>query len=205
MVLESGSHGEAEELRASRERLVLAADAELRRIERELHEGVQQHLVALAVKLQLAEASSGSDPEAVKILLEEMRGDVAEALDEAARLAQRIHAPLELGGLAAALRAAAASAGTPATVKVDGDGTYPDEIARTVHLCWLEALELAGEAGAAIGVREEGGRLVFEISAAAGRETGYDALRDRAEALGGRLTMERDAAGGLRVSGSLPL
>src|SRR4029079_12880321 len=79
------------ELRASRVRLVLAADADRSEIEGDLHDKVQQHLVALAVKLQLAGPLADANPAAAKALLEEMGRDVQQALDEAARLAQRIH------------------------------------------------------------------------------------------------------------------
>ena len=205
---------EVAELRASRARLILAADADCRRIERDLHEGAQQHLVALAVNLQLAGPLVDADPAAAKALLEEMERDVQQALDEAAWLAQRIYPPLlEAGGLAAALRSAAVSAGIPASVNVAAGSTYAPEIARTVYLCWLEALENAGgEAPATVTVREENGALVFEfvetgaqLAAAGECSTRLDRLRDRVEALGGRLTVESDAGRGTRVYGSLPL
>jgi signal transduction histidine kinase len=197
---------EVAELRASRARLILAADADCRKIERDLHEGAQQHLVALAVKLQLAGPLVDADPAAATALLEEMERDVQEALGEAARLAQRIYPQLlEPGGLAAALRAAAVSAGVPASVQVAADSTYAPEIARTVYLCWLEALGHAGGEGrATVTVREEDGVLTFEL--AAGESSArLDGLRDRVAALGGRLTVESDAGRGTRVSGSLPL
>jgi signal transduction histidine kinase len=186
-------------------RVVLASDADRRRLERELHGGVQQLLVALAVKLQLAESLAGADPAAASGLLRELRRDVEEALDEARRLAERIHAPLELGGLAVALRAAAVSGGVSATVEVAGGSTYPDEIARTVFLCWLEALDAAEGEEPAIQVGETDGRVSFELSASTGARVGLERLRDRAEALGGSLELEAVPAGGLRVSGSLPL
>ena len=202
---EPESHPEVEELRASRARLVHAADGDRRRLERELHEGVQQHLVALAVELQLAESMSGSDPTAAASRLEEMRRDVEEALDETRRLAERIHAPLELGGLAVALRAAAASAGTPATVDVDVGSGCPDVVARTVYLCWLEALDAATGGEPTIRVRCDDGIVTFELSAGAAARTGLQGLRDRAEALGGSLELHAGASGGVRASGSLPL
>ena len=99
---------EVTELRASRKRLVLAADTDRRIIERDLHEGVQQHLVALAVNLQLAGGLVDADPAAAKALLEEMGRDVQQALDETAKLAQRIYpALIEARGFAATLRSAA--------------------------------------------------------------------------------------------------
>jgi signal transduction histidine kinase len=200
---------EVAELRASRERLVLAADADRRRIERELHEGVQQQLVALAVNLQLADPLVDADPAAAKALLEEMGRDVQQALDETAKLAERIYPPLlERGGLAAALRAAAVRAGVPASVEVEAGLTYLPELARTVYLCWLEALEHPGaEARANITVREEEGALAFAIVEDSGRSAsaGLERLRERVEALGGRLTIRPEPGGGTRVFGSLPL
>jgi signal transduction histidine kinase len=204
------------ELRASRERLVLATDADRRGIERELHESVQQHLVALAVNLQLVGPLVDANPAAAKGLLDQMGRDVQHALDETAQLAQRIYPPLlEMGSLSAGLRAAAVTAGVPASVEVAAGSSYPPEFARTVYLCWLEALEHAVgvEARATITVREENGALAFEVvedatrsvPAAARSGAGFERLRDRVEALGGRLTMRSEPGRSTRVSGSLPL
>jgi signal transduction histidine kinase len=199
---------EVEKLAASRERLVLAADVDRRAIERDLHDGVQQHLIALAVNLQLAGPLTKDDPAAAKALIDEMKRDVQQALDDVAQLAHRIYpALLEAGGLAAALRALAVSAGIPATVDVAGGSVYPPEIARTVCLCWLEALDGArGESRARITVGEEEGVLVFEVVTDGARsEGGFDRLRDRSEALGGRMTVRSEPGAVTRVSGSLPL
>jgi signal transduction histidine kinase len=200
---------EVAELRASRRRLVLAADADRRMIERELHERVQQHLVALAVNLQLVEQSADSDPAATKALLAEMGRDVQRALDESAQLAQRIYPPLlAAGGLAAALRAAAAVAGIRASLEVPAGGaSYPPEIAEAVYWCCLEALEHAGAgAQATVTVRDEDGAVAFEVFQDRSRSgAGLDRLRDRVEAMGGRLTIRSDAGRGTRISGSLPL
>jgi signal transduction histidine kinase len=126
-------HHELAELRASRKRLVLAADADRRRIERELHETVQQLLVALAVNLQLAGTLADDDPAAAKAILNEMARDVQQALDETAQLAQRIYPPLlEAGGLAAALRSAVVSAGIRASLDVTGGASYPPEVAGAI-------------------------------------------------------------------------
>jgi signal transduction histidine kinase len=194
-------------LRASRTRLLLASDADRRAIEGELHDSVQQHLVALAVKLQLAGPVIDSNPGSAKALLEEMARDVQEALDEAARLAQRIYPQLlEAGGLAAALRSAAVSAGVPASVDVKAGSTYAPEILQTVYLCWVEALEHArGDARAMATVGEEKGALRFEFPMAGGEWTGLEGLRDRVEALGGRLTVGSHPGRGTYVSGSLPV
>lgn len=197
---------EVEELRAARRRLVLAADDDRRRIERELHGGVQQHLVALAVRLQLVESALESDPAAGKALLEEIGRDVQDAVDEAARLAQRIYVPLLELGLAAALRAAAVGAGVPASVEVRVGSSCQPEALNTVYACWLEALEHSDDSEPAISVREDAGALVFDVVRGAGPNAELDALRDRIEALGGALTIRTEAGGRrVRVSGSLPL
>jgi signal transduction histidine kinase len=204
---------EVADLRASRERVVLGADAERRSIERDLHDGMQQHLVALAVKLQLAGRLAETDPGAARALIEEMAGDVQQALDESARLAQRIYPPLlEPGGLAAALRVAVVNSGIPASVEVATGASYPLEIARTVYLCCLEALEHVG-AGATVTVRDDEHAVVFEVAGESERITGaappsgveFERLRDRVEALGGALTVRSEPGAGTSVSGSLTL
>jgi signal transduction histidine kinase len=176
-------------------------------LERVLHDGVQQHLVALSVNLQLAK-SLAADPTAARALLEEMEADVQHALDEAAQLAQRIYAPLlEVGGLAAALRSAAVSANVPASIDVSGGSRYQPEVARTIFLCWLETLENhEGEAQAVISVREGDDALTFEIASSAARsEAGFVRLRDRVEAVGGRLTIRSERGTETRVAVALPL
>jgi signal transduction histidine kinase len=204
---------EVAELRASRRRLAVAADADRRTIERELHNGPQQRLVALAVNLQLARDLVGRDPIAATALLDEMGRGVAQALEETAKLAERVYPPLlESGGLGAALRAAAASTGVRARIEVRSvEGTSP-EIAGAVYFCCLEVLERVG-AGArvAIDVRTEDGALVFEVvqdqpgSAMSRADGERELLGDGIEALGGRLSIESEPGSGLRVSGSLPL
>jgi signal transduction histidine kinase len=176
---------------------------------------VQQHLVALAVNLQLAGTLADADPAAAKTLLQEMGRDVQQALDETAQLAQRIYPPLpEAAGLAAALRSAAASAGIPVRVDVSAGASYPPEVVGTVYSCCLEVLEHAG-AGTRVSVtvRDEEGALAFEVitegacSAAAPPrpDAELDRLRDRIEALGGRLTIRSEPGRSTRVAGSLPL
>lgn len=191
-----------EELRASRRRLVLAADADRRALERELHDGVQQQLVALAVNLQLAAKSLP----AAKTLLDELGRDVQQALDQAARLAQRLYPPLvDAGGLAAALRSAAVSAGVRITLDVTAGASQPPEIAAAVYWCCLDLLEHAG-AQATLSVRDENGAVVFElVEDGSGSAARVELARDRVEALGGRLTVRTEPGGGTRISGSLPL
>ena len=190
-------------LRASRERLVLAADAESRRIERELHKGVLQKLVALSMALQQASQLAPTDL-TLKARLEEIAQDVQRALDETAALAERIDAPmLEVPGrLAVALRAAATAGGVPASVDVAVNSELPHEVARTVLLAWFDALEDRDRPmKPTIVVREDVRVLAFEVASGASLER----LRDRVEALGGKMSVEPMPDGGWRVSGSLPL
>lgn len=209
---------EIAELRASRERLVLGAYADRRRIERELHESVRQHLVALAVNLQRVGMRMDADPAAAKELLEDMEGDVQQALDETAGLAERIYPQLlNARGLAAALRSAAVRAGVHVSLDVRAAAGRPPEVAATVYLCCLEALEHVGAGTLArVTVRDEEGAVGFEVvevvedcapsaAAAAGSDAALDRLRDRVEALGGRLTIRSEHGRGILVSGSLPL
>ena len=134
-----------------------------------------------------------------------MARDVQQALDDTAQLAQWIYPPLlEAGGLAVALRSAAVTAGIPASVDIAAGSSYPPDVARTIYMCWLEALEHAGgETPATVTVREEAGSLTFEVvEDAALSAARLDRLRDRVEALGGRLTSGPEPG---RISGSLPL
>jgi signal transduction histidine kinase len=198
---------EIEQLRASRRRLVLGADAARRDIERALHTGVQQHLVALAVNLQLAAELLDRDPAAARTLLEEMGRDVQRALDETARLASRIYPQLlELRGLAAELRSAAVSAGIRASVDVTVAGGHRPEIGAAVYLCCLAALEHVGAGtDATVAVRTRDGALTFEVFADNDyADAGLELLRDRVEALGGQLTIRSEPGRGTHVSGSIP-
>ncbi len=180
-----------------------AADADRRSIERELHSGVQQHLVALAMRLQLAQSALDANPTTARELLKELSGDAQDAVDAAAQLAQRIAPPLLGLGFAAALRAAAVSAGVPASVDVTGGSDPAPEVLHTVYRCWLDALEQTSSARSSIAVREHGGALAFDIGGGATLDN--EALRDRVEALGGTLRAQPEADGRTRVSGSLPL
>lgn len=198
---------EVEELRASRLRLVLAADADRRLIERALHDGVHQRLVTLAVRLQLAEHAAGSDPGAANTLLEEMRRDVQDALDATARLAQRVHpASLRPGDLGALLRSAATGAEVTAVVDVSAGSSQRPEAVMTIYVCWLDMLARArGETSVRIDVRERADALTFEITGDEIPSKDLDVMRDRVEALDGRLTFASIRGGGTRVCGTLPL
>ena len=199
-----------EELRASRKRLVLAAAADRGRIERELHDGAQQRLVALAVELQEARRLVDVHPVAAGALIDEIAGEVDEALGALRALAHRIHPPLlGAGGLRAALRTTAAMLGVPTRVQVPPEATLPSELAGVVYFSCTDALEHLGEmAKIAITVRQEEGTVVFEIVAegsdSARADVDLTPMRDRLEALGGRLAVASER-GHCRISGSLPI
>jgi len=202
--------GTLELLRASRRRLVLAAAADRGRIERELHDGPQQRLVAIAVELQQARRLVDVDPAAASALIDEIAGEARAALDALRVLAHRIHPPLlEAGGLRAALRTAAAVLGVPTRVQVAEGMTLPSELAGAVYFSCADALEhVAERAKVAITVRQEEGMVAFEIlaegSGSAQIEADLTAMRDRLEALGGRLTIE-SKPGHTGITGSLPI
>jgi signal transduction histidine kinase len=209
---------EVEELRASRARVMAAADDERRRIERGLHDGVQQHLVALAVNLQLARELAVSDPPAAKTLLEEVGQDVRDALESVRELAYSIYPPLLLDrGVAEALRGAAAGAAIATRIDAETTDRYPPEIEAAVYFCCLEALEGAAEhagpeARAAVRVWPEHKSLLFEIvidSSVAGdgdlvSGAALTSMNDRVGAAGGRLSVSAEP-GHTRVLGTIPL
>jgi signal transduction histidine kinase len=131
-----------DELRASRQRLVSAQDVERRRLERNLHDGAQQHLVALKVKLGLAEMLLGRDPEKAATTLDQLKGDADEALETLRDLARGIYPPLLADkGLAVALKSQARKATVPVTVEADGVPRYAQDVEATVYFCVLEALQ----------------------------------------------------------------
>jgi signal transduction histidine kinase len=195
---------EVSELRASRTRLLLAADAERRSIERALHDGLQQQLVGLAADLELASGSVETDPEAAMRHFSDARRVVREALEEARTLASRIHPALEAGGLRAALRFAAADAGVRTRIDVAGP-SVPSEVAGAVYFSCLEVLGRVAGAAITITVREEPGGLAFEIVADREVDAGPSLMRDRVEALGGTLTISSEPGPRTVWTGFLPL
>jgi signal transduction histidine kinase len=197
---------EIAELRASRRRLVLAADAERREIERALHDGLQQQLVGVATDLELASISVGTDPEATTERLADLRRDLQEALEQSRALASRIYPPLDVGGLVVALRSAAANAGVPSRIEVEGALPLPPELASAVYFGFVEILERAPSGtSVAIAVREQEGSLGFELTVEGDVAAEALPLRDRVEALGGELTIRSGPGGRTSWLGILPL
>jgi signal transduction histidine kinase len=131
-----------DELRASRQRLVQAQDLERRRLERNLHDGAQQHLVALKVKLGLAEMLLDRDPAKAMATLEQLKGDADEALETLRDLARGIYPPLLADkGLMVALESQARKATVPVQVHADDVERYSQDVEATVYFCVLEALQ----------------------------------------------------------------
>jgi signal transduction histidine kinase len=200
--------GEVAELRGSRRRLAEAAHADRRAMERALHDGVQQHLVALAVDLRRLAGLVDSDPAGVKPLLDDMAANVREALDATTELAQSIYpALLEGRGFASALRSAAERAGMTVLIDVPAGAGYPPEIAAAVYWSCVEALSSASPGSeATVRVLDTDGTLTFEVAVAGRHPEGRLArLRDRIEALDGRFSIDEGQDGASRVQGWLPL
>ena len=206
------------EARESRSRIVASADRERRKIERDLHDGAQQRLVALRIKLELIEDALGRDPEAGRERLRSLGAEVEETLDEIRALAHGVYPPLLADeGLGEALRATARRAMLAATVSVDGIGRYPPEVESAVYFCCVEALQNAAKhagGGAQVSVLlTEDDRLRFEVRddgagfdpVVAGRGTGLTNMRDRISAVGGDLELSAAPGEGAAVIGSVPL
>ena len=206
-----------EDLRASRQRLVAAQDEERRRLERNLHDGAQQNLVALKVKLGLAEMMAAKDPARAKQLVGEMKADADEALDTLRDLARGIYPPLLADqGLGAALESQARKATLPVEVRADGIGRYPQDIEAAVYFCCLEALQniqkYAAASEATVRLSETDGNLNFEVeddgkgfdTETTPRGSGLNNMADRLETLGGAVTIHRGSAG-MIVTGRLPV
>ena len=159
-----------EELQHSRARIVAAGDSERRKLERNLHDGAQQHLVALAVKLRLAQDSVEDDPADALAMIDEIKGDLQGAITELRSLAHGIFPPLLMsGGLAEALPAAATRSPLATTVEVSGISRYGTDMEAAVYFCVLEALQNAGKhagesARVAVRVWDTDETLGFEVS-----------------------------------------
>src|SRR5450631_2935643 len=188
------------DLRASRQRLVAAQDDERRRLERNLHDGAQQHLVALKVKLGLAEMLASRDPERARATVAELKHDADEALETLRDLARGISPPLLADrGLPTALTAQARKATLPVTIEADGVGRYSQDTEAALYFCILEALQniqkYAQASSAVVRLREDGDQLSVEVSddgrgfdvAATSRGNGLTNMEDRLDALGGTL------------------
>jgi signal transduction histidine kinase len=210
---------QADELRASRARVVTAADDERRRIERDLHDGAQQRLVGLALKARLARQLAETDAGGAGAVLDELGRDIESAIDELRALAHGIYPPaLAQRGLRAALTEAGRLAGLPVQTNVDTDRRYAPEVEAAVYFCCLEALQNAAKHGrngtcATVSITESEGALVFVIAddgpgidpRATRAGSGLTNMADRVGSTGGRLRVESAIGAGTRVIGTIPL
>ncbi len=206
------------ELQASSARIIAAQDSTRRRLERNIHDGAQQHLVAIAVKLRLAATLARRDPARATRLLEELEVETHQALETLHALARGIYPPIlrELG-LESAIRAQGARFSLPVEVSSTGLTRYPSEVEGAVYFCCLEALQNVAKHAKATKVRirleDAGGELAFSVD---DDGVGFDPLRvphgsglqniaDRLAALGGHLTVIPGPNGGTSMQGRVPV
>ncbi len=206
-----------DELQASRQRLVTAQDGERRRIERNIHDGAQQQLVALAVQARIAEGVAG-DPNKVRDLLRKLQEGLQETLADLRDLARGIYPPLLADqGLVAAIEAQARRATMSVIVEASDVGRYSQEAEAAVYFCVLEALQnvakYAEVSTAKVHLRGGSGEVGFEVRdeglgfdpATTADGTGVQGMRDRLAALGGDLTVNSAPGRGTSVTGAVPV
>src|SRR4249919_1550699 len=205
-----------EELRASQRRLVTAQDQERRRLERNIHDGAQQQLVALSVKTRLARDLTTRDPGKAAEMLTQIDAEIQTALDDLRDLARGIYPPLLIDeGLAAALDAQARRSPVPTTVRADGLGRYAPEVEAAVYFSCLEALQNVAKysqaSSATVILAKSNGHLTFEVvddgrgfdPAAERTGTGLQGIADRLGALHGEVTIRSKPGAGTRVRGRI--
>ena len=206
-----------EELRASRQRLVAAQDEERRKLERNLHDGAQQQLVALAVQLKLARALVDRDPEKAGAMLDTVQGAATDALEDLRDLARGIYPPLLADkGLPDAITAQERRAALPVEVEADGVGRYLQDVEAAVYFCTLEALnnvaKYAEATNATVRLGQHDGHLSFTVTddgrgfdtSATAYGTGMQGMADRLDAIGGSLEVTSAPGSGTRVTGTVP-
>jgi signal transduction histidine kinase len=194
----------AKELRSSRRRLVAAQDSERRRLERDLHDGAQQQVVALKVKLGLARTlAEREEAEQIAAAVGGLAEDTQRAVDGMRAAARGIYPPLlEAEGLRVALVALAREASIRVDIAADGIGRYPPEIEATIYFSVLEAIDQSSS-GSRVTLGEDEGVLTFTIEGA-NRGAGLAAVTDRMDAVGGTLNLESIKGSGTIVTGRLP-
>jgi signal transduction histidine kinase len=205
-----------EELRASRRRIVTAQDARAKTLERNIHDGAQQQLVALAVQLRLLEGLAERDPARARAMAAELQVAANGALEDLRDLARGIYPPLLADqGLVAALEAQARKAVVPTVVRVNDVGRYTPETEATVYFCVLEALnnvaKYARATSATVSLSASNADLRFSVADdgvgfdpdATGYGTGLQGMSDRLDAVGGRLEIRSARGSGTTVSGSI--
>jgi signal transduction histidine kinase len=202
-------------LAASRARIVAAADEARRRIERNLHDGAQQRLVTLALRLREAQAAAPPGAGELVRQLDSVAAGLADALEELREIARGIHpAALADGGLGPALKVLARSCAVPVDLRVQVPGRAPDPVEIAAYYVVSEALTntVKHASASAVGVEVTAGDGVLRIrvrddgrgGAAFGRGSGLTGLKDRVEALGGRITLHSPPGAGTALEVSIP-
>ncbi len=207
-----------EDLRESRRRIVSAQDDRARALERNIHDGAQQQLVALAVKAKLAQTLVERDPGKVTSALEDLQRGLQGALEDLRDLARGIYPPLLADqGLGAALESQARKSPVPVEVQADGVGRHSQEVEAAVYFCALEALnnvaKYANASSVTVRLANNGGALTFEVAddgvgfdpAITPRGTGLQNMADRIAALDGNLEVRSGSGAGTRIVGRLPV
>jgi signal transduction histidine kinase/plastocyanin len=208
---------QADQLRASQQRLVAAQDAAARRLERDLHDGAQQQLVAMMITARLARQVARTDPDAAERLLAELQAAGQDTLDNIRDLARGIYPPkLALDGLGAALEAHVRRSPVPVRIESNGLPRFGPEVEAAVYFCVLEAIQnvakYAGATGATVRLDAADDRLAFSVTddgrgfdpGSSLRGSGLQNMQDRLEALGGGLAVTSSPGQGTRVAGWLP-
>ena len=206
-----------EQLRASRQRLVTAQDERAKKLERNLHDGAQQQIVALTVKLRLLGQLMDRDVEKAKSMASDLQADATDALEQLRDLARGIYPPLLADqGLVAALEAQARKASVPTEVRSDGIGRYPQDIESAVYFCVLEALnnvaKYAEATRAEVSLAQDDGHLRFAVvddgtgfdTAVTSYGTGVQGMADRLDAIGGALQVSSRKGEGTTIEGQIP-
>ena len=207
-----------EDLRASRQRLVAAQDEERRRLERNIHDGAQQQLVALAVKARLARQLTERDPAKTAEMLIQIEAETQTALEDLRDLARGIYPPLLADrGLVAALQAQSRKASVPVSVEADAVGRYSADVEATVYFCTLEALQnvakYADADATVIRLSQSNGSLSFEVvdegrgfdPVAVATGSGLQGMADRLAAVGGSLEIRSAPGRGTTIAGRVPV
>jgi len=206
------------DLRRSRQRIVAAQDAERRRLERDIHDGAQQHLVALSMKLRQVQELAGKDPSATKVLLEELQADTGDALQTLRDLARGIYPPvLADKGLVQALEAHARRCPVPVSIDVGRVSRHDADVEAAVYFCCLEAIQNAvkhsGRGPIEVVLEELNERLGFRVTDSgpgfdpelASSGTGLQHMEDRVAAVGGALEIRASVNGPVVVEGWIPV
>jgi signal transduction histidine kinase len=217
--LEADLKASTADLASSRVRLMEMAHAERRRLERDLHDGVQQHLVGLRIKLDMAAETFREDPVRGERALASVGRQMDEVLQELRSLARGIYPSLlHECGLKEALRAAARNSPIPVAVRAAGIGRYPEDLEVAVYFCCLEALQnvvkhAGPDATTMVTLSRDGPVLLFEVhDSGAGFDpdaarpgNGLINMRDRIEAIGGTLKITARRGRGTSVRGRVPV